>query len=325
MMKRLLFPVLLTLTLLFNFSFASAQIEADPDIITFVAYWHKGEVRNYEITKVRKKWENGLIDQVDSITYMAKFEVIDSTEKSYTIKWTHENYLFKQYHLSQKSIEKLSEYKNIEVIYKTDELGAFVEVENWKEISEMTKKVFDELLQSKKGSERSKLKLKLQAIMMAYETKEGIEQIFFKELHVFHTPLGGQFDSSKPLEYEEKLPNLLSGGFLRGDGKLTFTHVNKEDEFCVFEQELKLNGKDAKKMVLDFLEKMNLPEKELKTSIKKSSMNIEDFANYQYFYGYGLPLEIETRREIEMKLQNQDAKQIDAIFIKLIFDEEEEE
>lgn len=320
-MKQILFTTLLIIASFFiNFSTSLAQIEEDTTKITFIAYWEKGEFHDYEITKVKKKWKNEEIESIDSVSYIARFEVIDSTETSYKIKWTYKNDLFEMYNLSEKSIQKLSKYKNVEVIYKTDELGTFVGIENWKELSTMTKKVFEELFKSKQDAESKKLQQKLQPIMMAYDTKEGIEQVLFKELHVFHLPLGGQFDVTEPLLYEEELPNLLSGGVVRGNGKLTFENINREEGFCTYYQELKLNQEDAKNMILGVFKRMKLPENDFENEFKKSYVSIDDSGKYIYFYGYGLPLDLVSSREVHVKLQGENVRQIETIMIKLVLD-----
>jgi len=83
-MKQILFSSLLIVVfLLSTFSTSIAQTEDDTTTITFIAYWNKGEIRNYEITKVKRKWRNKEIESFDSVTYMAKFEVVDSTATSY--------------------------------------------------------------------------------------------------------------------------------------------------------------------------------------------------------------------------------------------------
>lgn len=320
-MKQILFTALFIVTsFLFNFSNSFAQTEEDTTQIAFIAYWQKGETRNYEITKVKTKWKNGEVETLDSVQYMAKFEVIDSTSKFYKVKWSYENDLFQTYQLSEKSIQKLAKYKYIEVIYKTDELGVFLEIENWEEISKMTKKVFEELFQSKKESERKRARQRLEPIMMAYDTKEGIEQLLFKELHIFHLPLGGQYDITEPQVYEENLPNLLSEGVVRGNGVLTFEEINREEEFCVFTQKLKLNSEDSKKMISDVFKKMKRTEYDMEEALKSSFVDINDNSRYSYFYGYGLPFELMTSREIHMKIQDEEVRQIEKIKVKLIFD-----
>jgi hypothetical protein len=322
-MKQILFSTLfIVLSFLFSFSTSIAQTQEDTTKIDFVSYWAKGDVYDFKVTKIKKKWSQDQLTTNDSSQYIARFEVLDSTATSYTIKWTYTTDLMEGYAVSEKLAKKLSKYNETEVIYKTDELGAFVEIKNWKELSSRMTEAFEELIKSEKeDNKRKKLEMRLTPLMTAYQSKEGIEQVMFKELQSFHLPLGAQFDVTKPMIYEENIPNLVTGGSIKGEGEIVFTEVDRAVGYCIFTQKLKLNPEDAKAMVIAMFKKMKLPEEEYAKEIEKATMSINDDNRYEYFYYPGLPSDIITIREVVLELKNEKMRQIEKTRIEMIFED----
>jgi hypothetical protein len=70
----------LALALLFLTLSCRGISQTDTIYIPFVAYWSKGDSYDFAVRKIKKKWDNGSLTKNDTIGYIARFEVLDSTE-----------------------------------------------------------------------------------------------------------------------------------------------------------------------------------------------------------------------------------------------------
>jgi len=231
---------LLLLLFIMVTKFVLAQV--DTTTVPFIAYWNKGETHKYQITKIKQNWKEGHLEKNDSTAYEAKFEVIDSTETSYRIKWTLENDLINDFDASEEVLSSLSKYEFTEVIYATTETGEFVGIENWEEISAMAKDIFETVFEAKEDEEKMSKKMKqgLASITEIYSSKAGIEQVLFKELQYLHFPFGYEYDAKETVTYRQELPNMLGGDPFIGDTKFYFENVDFEKKRCTLIQEMSL-------------------------------------------------------------------------------------
>ena len=313
-MKKILISVLLALTVTFCFG----QIVSPS--VPFISYWNVGDSYDFQITKIRKQIENAEIKKSDSISYIASFLVIDSTESSYTVKWSYKTQLM-GVKIPDEIRDKLNDYQLTEVIYKTNEYGEFIGVENWEEISEITRGVFTEVMtfaSKNTGIAIDSLQKGMLPLINAMSSKGGIEIYVVPELRVFHFPLGAEFSTNEPFEYQEELPNLLGGDPIRGDTKIYFDSIDFENSFCVLIQEMKLNPDDTRKMLVTFFESMNLGKDEMVNAMKTANVEITDRNVFQYWYDPGIPYRIETHRETVLDIADEKGKRIDIMRIELM-------
>ena len=73
--------------------------QIDSTKIAFVSYWYVGESYDFKITKIKEKWKEEEMSEKKESSYLANFTVIDSTESSYTTKWSYENDLRSDYEI----------------------------------------------------------------------------------------------------------------------------------------------------------------------------------------------------------------------------------
>lgn len=288
--------------------------------VPFVSYWARGDSYDFRVTKIKQQRKEGEISTNDSTSYMVNFEVIDSTETSYTIKWSYKTNL-RELNIPDNLIDRFSKYQMTEVIYQTNELGEFLGIENWKEIASMTKGLFTDLidlLSEEESTKKEDLEKAMQPLIGIYESKEGIELLVFKELHFFHFPFGLEYSINEPIEYEEQLPNMFGGKPIRGNTKLYFKEVDYENSYCIMIQEMKLNPEDTKETVLTLLKRMGLQDKDMKTAMKTAKFDITDYNRYEYYYYPGVPIKIETKRVLIIDIDKEKHKRIEKTIIELV-------
>lgn len=292
----------------------------DSTKVAFIAYWSKGDSYDFLITKINKKWDGSQLVKNDSTSYFANFSVIDSTESEYKIQWKYkENFTNLPVEfgdlLNQNSVV-------LDFIYKTNEFGEFLEVENWQEIADLMKKstddLFNKLFVEKPGLDQTKLKNTVAPLINIYTSKEGIESLVLKELQYFHFPLGIEIETAQPLHYEEEFENLIGDQPLRGDAQINFETVDSEYGFCIFNQHIKINSDDAKNLVNQLFDTIGMNEAKFKELFKSSKFDITDHNYFEYFYFPGVPNYIETNRTAELIAGEIQNKSIEKIKIELI-------
>ncbi len=295
--------------------------QVDTTVVPFVSYWSEGDSYDFRVIKIKQQSTDGVITKNDSSSYDVKFTVLKETEKSYQIKWSYETNLMGDYQIPEKLLNKFKDYKMTEVIYNTNEVGEFLGIENWKAISKMMKSLFSDLItvlvDEGEVSEKDMRKM-MDPVTKIYESKDGIEQLVFKELHYFHFPFGLEYSLSEPILYEELMPNMFGGDPIRGDAKIYFKDVDFENTTCVMIQEMSLNPDDTRDLISGLFKKMKVNDKEFKKEMAAAEFDIKDYNRYEYYYYPGVPINITTSRKTIIDIAGEKGERLDQTIIQLL-------
>lgn len=319
-MRNLIFILLAT----FFTPFLYAQNDST---ISFIAYWNKGDTKNYRITKKQIQTRNSEETKNQNTTYNIKCTVTDSTSDSYTIEWQYENTMLSNIEISEEFNSVIEKYKIIKIIYTTDELGSFKDIVNWKEIRDLMLALFDKLpeMVSDKSKDFSKV---LKPFKEIYSSKEGISSLILKEVQVFHYPMGLEFNIKDTLSYEELLPNMFGGDPIKGNGKFYFQTIDRENNSCTFLNKLELDTTDSKRVVVDLMNSILANKKynskaekekeieELNAEFSKMSIDVTDNNTFTYRYYPGWPVNIHTKRTSKITSKDSVGYRIDEIIIE---------
>lgn len=298
--------------------------QTDSTKIAFVSYWSIGDSYNFKVSKIKQQWKEGILSKDEKQEYIANFTVMDSTENSYTIKWSYENDLGSTYQIPETLLEKFSKYKITEIVYKTSEVGDLIEILNWKEVGETMNNLFDdivEVLGQEDVNKKENLKTAMRPFKDIYSSKQGVEQLVLKELQYFHFPMGVEFDITEPLYYDEELPNMFGGKPIKAKAKLYFENIDFNESFCVIKQEMSLDPDDTREILKQVFKKMNLDDNGMKKALKTAVFEINDKNTYEYYFNPGVPHKIETIRESIIDIDKEKGKRIDKTIIELIYNE----
>jgi hypothetical protein len=317
--------MIIRFTPLIAFMCLSLRVTAQTDTVNipFVAYWSKGDSYDFMVRKIKTKWDNGVPVKNDTIGYIANFEVLDSTATNYKIAWTYLTHLQQSYDIPPALLDSFSKYEFTRAVYSTSEMGEFRGVDNWKEISVMMTDLISDIadyLSVKKPENKEEFTRMTSTYRDIYSSKEGIEELLFKELQFFHAPLGAQYALRDTLYWEEKLTNMLGGEPIRGDARLYMEQESYDpgNEFCVMIQEMTLNNEDTKKLVVEFLKRTGLDETSFEEELNKAAFSINDHNRFEYYYYPGLPTYIETTRDTNLKIRQTAMRQTETITIELL-------
>ena len=229
------------------------QINMADSSVQVISYFDKGEKQNYTVSLEKYKVKDADTTSRELTTYDVEITVLDSTSKSYTIQWQYKNIVTKG---ASSNIQKIMNVtKEMKVIFKTDELGAFVEVVNWKEIRDYikgaTKNVRNEL---KDAPEMDKL---LKQIGATYSTKEAIESSSIKDIQQFHTFHGGKYTLGEVVEGKLKITNIYGGQPFDADLTVYLDEINEADNNFILRTSQEVNKEQLTNAVFDYLTTMS--------------------------------------------------------------------
>jgi hypothetical protein len=300
---------------------AGAFCQTDTSSVSFVAYWSVGDSYDFRIRKTSEQWSGDSLTKNDISEYTANFEVVDSTDTSYTIVWTYTNELVNTWDIPEELLDDLSKYELTEVVYTTTEMGEFKEIENWEELGEMMRSMFADvfrILAKDSREDYDRMMETAQPLMDMYSSRQGVEQVIFPELQLFHYLFGAMFTVGDTLAFEDHFPNLFGGDPIRADAKLWFEDVDFEEERSVLVQESKLDPDDTLALLKDLFAKMGVTDSGLSEALSMAVYEIDTYNRYDYYYYPGVPVKIDFSRNIRVDIADQKNRRHDTMTIELL-------
>lgn len=223
-MKRIIFLFLGVLVFLPSY----AQINMQDSTVQVVAYWEKGEKMSYVLTKSKYKINSTDSVLTQQIRYEVDVTVVDSTAKSYISEWViHKPEVI----VGQKETKNiLSEVTSLKYRIKTNELGVFQELLNWKEIKKEKQNLITRL--SKNYKDNPIIADLLKSMSKQISTKEGVMKMSEDIFH-FYFFYGLVYKLGEQVESTSKVPFLFSDRALDSKCKLGVMEISPEDEYSI--------------------------------------------------------------------------------------------
>lgn len=290
--------------------------------VNLLPYWTKGDVYQFKVTKVKKMWRKGASETRQTNSYFTRFEVLDSTEEAYKIKWSFKNNWKRDLNVPSAYDEVLAKYYNTEVIYTTNAEGAFTGIENWRAIGNVMAAFFKKFVQlttdTLNQTIANELKQKMNTLLKVYRSKASIEKLVFKELSCFHFPYGKQYALKDTIKYDDQLPDLLGGKPLRGNTKIYINHLNVTKKRLTLTHQMTINPEDAKRFLRSFFKRMKVGEMKMNEVLNKARFDIEDDNYLEYDYSLGIPVKIKTNRRTIFDTGTEQGRRFDQMIIELL-------
>lgn len=300
---------------------AGSFCQDDTTSVSYVAYWSVGDSYDFKVRKTSMQWTGDSLTKDEISEYTANFEVIDSTESSYTVVWTYSNELVNTWDIPEEMLDELSKYEMSEVVYTTTEMGEFTGIENWEELSQMMRSMFNDvfrIIAKESEADFDKLMQAAQPFLEMYSSKEGIEQMVLPELKLLHFPFGAMIPVGDTIQFEDQFPNLLGGDPIRADAKLWFEQVDFAEERSVLVQESKLNPEDTMAFLREILSRMGATGDDLAKVLAEATYTIDTFNRYDFYYYPGVPVMIDFNRHIRIDIGEEKNRRDDTITIELL-------
>lgn len=290
-------------------------------LIPYYADWSLGDSYDFKITKIKQLWKDSKLVSNDSVQFLSNFCVIDSCDSTYTIKWSLKKNIVDTYEVPEKIMQENSEFKTPVVIYKTNNIGQFLDIENWDSLGTIMNMMLNETVNSiaaNSNTDSDTLFGKMKSLIPILKSKEGIEKLVFNELILFHYPFGAILSTKKPIRYKDTFPNMLGGKPMPCKVKISVESVDFDSSRCLFLHEVTLNPKYAKNFLIDVLKSFGMDNEYLKSSLKNLKYNLTDYDRFDYYFYPGIPIKIDTKRTMILNFPNNSLTKIEKIRIELV-------
>jgi hypothetical protein len=248
-MNRLIFT---TVALLLSVNLFG-QINIADSTVQVIGYWDKNEKQSYEISFEKYKLKEGDTTLRELVKYDVDITVIDSTSASYTVEWFYRNYRIETENLIAKKLISLSE--DMKVIIKTDEMGAFLEVVNWREVWDHIKKS-TKILKNELKDVPDMHKMVTQVESM-YLTKAAIESVAIKDIHQFYTYHGAKYKLGEELSGQLQVQNNFGGNPFDADVSLRLDEINYEDDNSIIRMSQRVDPEQLTDATYEYLKKIS--------------------------------------------------------------------
>lgn len=216
--------------LLTTLEIVTAQINNTDSTAQVIGYWDNHEKQSYKVDYIKYKVKNqqDTTDRV-KISYNVDITITDSTSNSYKIEWHYKNY---QIDTNLELLKKISAIADdIKVVIKTDEMGAFTDLVNYKEVQDYIKKSTKKLKAEFKDI--PKIEDIIKEIEKNYSSKEAIKALAIKDIHQFYSFHGAKYKLNEELNTTLKQENLLGGDPFDTEVTVIMDEINPDDNNVV--------------------------------------------------------------------------------------------
>ena len=173
------------------------------------------------------------------LTYDVEITVIDSTAKSYTLEWAYSNFKSTSTDKLRKKAEQAPQ--GLKILVKTDEMGSFEEVLNWKEVRDHMLRSTD-LMRAEFGSDKN-FDIVMKEIEKLYATKENVEAIAINDIQQFYMFHGGKYTKGEPAEGRIEIPNVFGGKPFDAEVYIYLEEINNDESNYILRYEQSVDEK----------------------------------------------------------------------------------
>ncbi|HAN79645.1 MAG TPA: hypothetical protein DCQ31_18730 [Bacteroidales bacterium] len=221
--------------------------------VQVIAYWELKDTYTFAITQSKFKVKNADTTNMEVIKYFVDVKVIDSTATAYVMDWHYRNHTVQTENELVKKMFSIAEDINVRV--KTNEMGTFQEILNWKEVKEVIHKALIKVkAETKDIPNIDKI---LNQVEDKFSTKEAIEASAINEIQQFLTFHGGQYKLGEEVRFDSKIVNLLDKNMpFDSETVVWLDEINDADNNWVLRYKRTLNQEQLTKATFDYLTKI---------------------------------------------------------------------
>lgn len=300
MKKLLLFVFFLA-----NVAVCMGQINMEDSTVQVVGYWDRNEKQSYTVSHEEYKVSKGDTTSRVLYTYDVDITIIDSTAKSYTIQWDYSNFnVVSELAFMKKLIEATKLNK---AIIKTNELGVFEELVNWKDVRKETMRLFKVMQKEFKQIPNFDSLLKQQ--MALFQSKASIEAALIEEIQQFYTFHGGAYKYGEDIESTIQMPNRYGGKPFDAEVVIWVDTLNATDSYSTICMTNTVDSVQLWNAAYEYLTKMAstmsipLPKKEDFPSFKNITYTTAQIHNYGWIISSIVTKEIEADNMLKVEEQ----------------------
>ena len=230
-----------------------AQLNMIDSTAQVIGYWDKNEKQTYTITSEKLKINGTDTLSRERISYTVDIIIVDSTADSYLIDWMYKDYKINTDNELMKKLSSLAQ--NMKVTIRTNDLGVFQEVVNWKEIRDYMLKATRLLKQEMKDIPNMDKVIK--QVEGMYSTKNAIEAGAVKDIQQFYSFHGAKYVYGEEYESDMKVANLYGGEPFDTHVNVWLDELNPDDNNFILRMKQTVNPEQLTKATFEYLTKLS--------------------------------------------------------------------
>jgi hypothetical protein len=228
------------------------QLNMTDSTAQVVGYWDKNEKQTYIITHEKYK-----IKETDTLSrefskYTVDITIVDSTADSYLIDWFYKDYEIQSENPLMKKLSSIADNMHIKI--RTNELGVFQEVVNWKEVRDYILKATKML--KKETKDIPNMDDFIKQLEGIYSSKESIELGAVREMQQFYSFHGANYEYGEEYNANMKTGNLYGGEPFDTKVTVWLDELNPEDNNFVLQMKQSVDSEQLTKATYEYITKM---------------------------------------------------------------------
>ena len=229
------------------------QINMNDSTAQVIGYWDMNEKQTYIITQEKFQIKDSDTTAREFYKYAVDMTIVDSTANSYLIDWFYRDYEIQS---DNELIQKLSSIiEDMTVRIRTDELGAFQEVVNWKEVRDYILKATK--LMKKETKSIPNMDKFINQVEVMYSTKQSIELGAVKEMQQYYTFHGGKYELGEEINANMQAANLYGGDPFDMKVTLWLDELNPDNNNFIIRMQQSVDSEQLTNATFDYLVKMS--------------------------------------------------------------------
>ena len=232
---------------------ASGQINMNDSTAQVIGYWDMNEKQSYIVTQEKFKIKDSDTTSREFYKYAVDMTIVDSTANSYVIDWFYKDYEIQSDNELMQKLASITEDMTVRV--RTNELGTFQEVINWKEVRDYILKGTKLLKEETKTIPNMDKFIKQLEGM--YSTKESIELGTVKEIQQFYTFHGAKYKFGQEHNADMKVANLYGGEPFDTKVTVWLDELNQNDNNFIIRMQQTVDSEQLTNATFDYLVKMS--------------------------------------------------------------------
>jgi hypothetical protein len=282
-MKILLSSLIFLILIIISVS-STAQNRTTDTSATCIAFWKNKATKVYQI-KHSKERASAKGTTTSEAKYEAHLKVTDSSAAGFTVEWVYKN--FKSAGTADNTINSLNAILDgLKIIYKTDDVGMFTELVNWKEVKDFAIVNYEKAIANKNADKE--FVFALSQVKAIFQSKENIEAVLIREVQLFHSPYGVEY-TLNPIVTETELPNVTGGAPFPATIILKLEELNLPKDYCKVSLNQTVDKGKAGPIMAVMLKKLSgskiVDEAEINSQIK--DMEISDLNSFTFSISSG--------------------------------------
>lgn len=273
------------LLLLVSVCTSVAQNRTTDTSATCIAFWKNKESRIYHIIHGKEKYGTSGEKKSSEASYEAHIRILDSASTGYTIEWVYKN--FKMSGATEQTLNSVNTLmEGMKIIYKTDDVGSFTELINWREVRDFSIAGYEKA--TTKPSQDKEYIAALNQVKAIFQSKENIEALLIKEVQLYHASYGAEYTFAGT-EMETLLPNVTGGQPFPAKITIKLNDLDIKKDLCRISLNQVIDKEKAGPIIAAMLKKMSASPETDEAEIKKEikDMEISDVNEFSYSLNTG--------------------------------------